>query len=332
MLRISDKQINSFVREMIRPQFTENLVIAGGFAAALYYGRLQSVADRVKYFNEEWKSDNIRNHYSDIDFWILKDSMPFSISELEEINKHKHVYLAPTTEMIPFSKGSPVHHITSSLGPILATVSPMSLTMNLNSEKVSNTYQLVIKDTYSDVESVINAFDLNICKVAWYKDILYVHDDCAAAFFDKSIKKYSDFTGLNFQTITTSIRALKYSKRYPDMQIESETLEEIIEAFDLALSYLNGHAAEPKDFFDAILSTTNILKNVLIYASNNLSNALSLDSATKSQKPYITKSCESLINQMPDLLSQKTIKKDMLVFMINDHPYAKKLLNKYFYS
>jgi len=202
VLRINNSYVNDIISSQIsyKSLLDEDLVIAGGFPLSVYmYYKLckeEHLPIMTKYILNR-DMDYLK--YTDIDIWPLES---LDNSFLKEVFSNNAENTLPLNEKINFrfTKKSKWANTIS----------------NTTLDKRMADIQFV-KNYHKNPDELISTFDLDICKVAWSKGVLYVDEGA-----DKDIEngtlsfgsnhKYGEETFLS--RLYMSLRYMKYSKRY----------------------------------------------------------------------------------------------------------------------
>lgn len=227
MKKISDPYINNIVKSLVPKNILdiEGLVIAGGFATALYY----------LYVNgPSWIKDNpnvIYQKMSDIDYWILKGSQADQLlNKWLKINENGKLLFVPHDD----------EDVSNFFSSILNLKFLRATRFSLTGSAFNIKHQIIRKESYVDIENIVDGFDINICKVAWSNDALYIHEDAEMDFMFRSLTLNKDLEKEPhfFQRYWSVKRLFKYYTRYgfePDKKTTltiHKILQEVIEFYE----------------------------------------------------------------------------------------------------
>lgn len=253
MKKIYDPYVNQVVEILTSPQLMkmDGVVIAGGFATALYYMHLLPEGTRktiCKYLNTDISGfvdvKNLTDRIGDIDYWVLEGSEAESFLkswiERDENNKVKYID----------RQDAEIRKSFKDKGLYFEKASRFSLSFrrnDLNKSHIRFKEQIIRLRSYTSVKDIFEDFDLSLCRVAWYEGNLYVSGDAEADFALGTIntnKPLNDYNN-SFQRVWSTNRLFKYYKRY-GFQPTKKTVEETQKIFIEAIEFLNGDEEEQK--------------------------------------------------------------------------------------
>lgn len=202
VLRINNSYVNDIISSQIsyKNLLNEDLIIAGGFPLSVYmYYKLckeEYLPIMTKYILNR-DMDYLK--YTDIDIWPLESLDNSFLKEIFSNNAENTLDLNKDIKIKVTKKSKWANTIS-----------------NTTSYKRMADIQFV-KNYHKDPEELISTFDLDICKVAWSKGVLYVDEGA-----DKDIKNGTLSFGSNHKPgeetflsrLYMSLRYMKYSKRY----------------------------------------------------------------------------------------------------------------------
>ncbi len=324
MLKIVDPDINNYICKTIDEKFISmpGLVIAGGFATAMY---MQSLAPVYHTCNMWEKHVDFFYAYSDIDFWALENSKASHF--INDLNSYPQTDLSSKESFLynKFDSQPKIIERTDELGYSLPArrslevkISDMACTLKFYKDKLDypRPYQIITKRDYKSIDSLLDTFDLDICKVAWYQGVFYVSDDFLSAYKSKVISTKMEFSEFSYGSLVTASRALKYSVRFQEFTLSEDLLDHVCETASTALKVISDFQKSSETFlsdfpnFGAVETTEPLLP----YMSGGMS---------------ILTACSQLANNFGLILQQKNFSKSKAIYMFTDNPHASYQLQQY---
>jgi len=151
---------------------------------------------------------NKRIKYGDIDVWLVdgaKSTTRYALLDVMRLSNKDDIIDITTTQD------------TREMLISCIKKSKFATTFLVASESEKETIQ-VMRNKVTSVENLINEFDLNICKVAWNNNILYVHQSAVDDFSNLKLSFSENFNsrldGHPGSLAYNCIRYLKYQSRY----------------------------------------------------------------------------------------------------------------------
>lgn len=278
----------------------EDLIIAGGFPLSVYmYYKLckeEYLPIMTKYILNR-DMDYLK--YTDIDIWPLESLDNSFLKEIFSNNAENTLDLNKDIKIKVTKK--------SKWANTISNTTPYKRMADIQ----------FVKNYHKDPEELISTFDLDICKVAWSKGVLYVDEGA-----DKDIENGTLSFGSNHKPgeetflsrLYMSLRYMKYSKRY-SLDPSPDICEYIFK------TYLESSYKENIDSLSSPKTNTNYVSTIKGYNSG-----LSVDKTVNRINLY-----NSFINDVNYtwFSKQKNYNVAWALFLIN-HPFIpciKKLID-----
>lgn len=274
MLEIKDPSINHIVKTLASTDLLneESIVLAGGFATWLYHlytmhpeakSAIASSINLYSTYQALYVKEQIAK-VGDIDYWqlSLKDKKS-PVDKFLDRASNGNVYLFDI-------KNKKIKDILSRefkdlFGLRMYSVSRFSIGLLSAQKKTSEDSQYMLLSErikhqvirirrYQDISDIFSSFDINVCKVAWKDDILYVSDEAEKSFKDRTLSIDIDINTSIYQRVETCRRIMKYYSRYgfqPDkatVNLINEVFYEAIYSLKNAESMLNKTLLPKKKF------------------------------------------------------------------------------------
>lgn len=364
-----DEIISQYINYCIPKDILKlNPVIAGGFGVSLYLFVLASKISKNKFMNN-LSSDGsrfyLKNFYraSDIDVWFLSDNKHpgadlltknyWSKSKVEQFSIQQDIYLDCVQDSKTAARISATMDNERSFFDISKQVSSLNylckrsdyantfvFKFNCISQNRENKFSTIqfIRNRVDSVQSLLEDFDIDICKVAYFDGKMYCDESFIKSFEGRAVNvseyvERKNFTLLN--SLITSLRLIKYVERLNASLVHDyfvdndELLGSSIkhlgnELFRLSTNSINF-------ILNALFDFTNnedyadILKNISVQSSiysalQNQTDIYPEESSGMRISEYkkLEKGCGiNLLNKLPDFIltnSANIDKKDMLKF------------------
>jgi hypothetical protein len=220
MLIVEDRYINSIVKDIVPLSILQNNpVIAGGFAVFLYNIMRDGFAETIDSENKNPQALNANNRYcnhsfTDIDCWFLEDNdihFEFDennilLSDLSDIKNHERFNLLVHPSLSGTSKSlTPVRNSKWANTFYYSTDTALSV-------KGSFTIQ-IIKTKPNTVKQLLDSFDLNIVKIAWHDNKLYIHPSFKKCTSTKEVCIVRKRLNTPIEKVICANRAMKHCFR-----------------------------------------------------------------------------------------------------------------------
>ena len=303
MLVIEDSFVDELINLYVPKQILDkDPIIAGGFVAAIYTEYLRHKdTEKGQQFKDcifpeknsayQSKHEKFHKYFSDIDIFFLgKDYM--LLSKIEDdyyamyparSKVHKPKELCFDLDSFSFTK------IRNKFDGYLNVTKHSSLALSLEGtlDFCPITYQIIFNIT-SSPESLINNFDINLCKIAYHNRKIYIHDDFLKGHEMKLTSISKKITQTD-ELLWAYDRVIKYKNRNEydvDINLQKEMIMKYSEIYDFVHS----------DTVAGKIKKSSAMGPITIFATTgpaNITMGGSLSDIFHSTIPYITTSATS---------------------------------------
>jgi hypothetical protein len=250
MKTIIDPYVNQLVKYFASESLLEQegIVIAGGFATALYHFSRKSIGEKqtiVKFIGLKASgfidADSFIKRVGDVDYWILDGTEAHSVFKhwLDRDGQGKVTFIDKQDQ---YTKD-----IFKDIGLDFEKATRFSLSFRVNSPNMKKyvKQQIIRLRSYEDISDIFKDYDLSLCKIAWQNGCLYVSGEAESDFTFGTIQASSPMQNYDnsFQKAWSALRLIKYYKRY-GFQPTKETVLDLQQVLMGAIDFLNTNPEE----------------------------------------------------------------------------------------
>ena len=350
MQTIKNDKINKIVNLFIPSELRmDGLVIAGGFSTYLYWLSKKSDESLDRLYRSFVLKSNVKNvieksyMVGDVDYWILEDSPAHNYyskitpenadEELPDLSKSE--YKALMLGVQDYMNG------TSNFSAVTLSRFALSYTIKNPSLHHNSSYkhQVIRYKVWKDIESVLESFDINLCRTAWYQNQLYVSSETIDNF-EKGYMNFNENFKLEKNSVESGISVIRYFKYYKRFELEP-TKKDVDSIYNLchhAVDYIKEYDEKIRTNHPIAQPGGSILIPPALIASifpshNHLPVPISDDDGygkANSTEAKLYSVYFSIVKEISTMFCFSQLEPHKVAFFIGSHPAIQDVVKSYF--